>query len=551
MSKRNIFCACIFFVMTSIVYSDGGAPSVEVKGFTANEQSALPADIKNRTWTEVRSSLYDGEGGVRLFIVLPRSDQAGTGIVRTGFPGYTEWKNIAETDGGILIFPTPREGAKWDASDLAYLEAVYDHCNVGFKIEGASRYIAAYGDAGIPVSLFAVKRTCDIACAAFIQADISDINDKNIIKSNLPLAVLAVNSKDKKMAGLVDYFKTANGTDRTKKANANDVVYYRSGSSPWNADYSKSHFVRVINRKSDDYPSFIYTTLFRKVARWKTISGEGTLRGRVRAGDIPGFEKITENSTPKRTAFVYVPTGVRKRSITGPVPLVMVFHGRRCTGEYIMDQTEWFRTAEKNNFIAYAPNGFVYDWSFDTEDDHSYFSNRIDEFVKTGITVGGSTYRIDADRIYAYGFSNGSFFISQMILKYPGKLAAAALWAGGFNPSTVKGKVDKAIPVWYGIGATDHYYSEWEADWEAMMVYLIDLAGADPKNKTTKYYDAFGITNLIKTDIYTGGTVEIRQSLAPNIVHGTINEYPNYIWNDFFSKYKKQNGNSVQVSTSQ
>jgi len=135
-------------------------------------------------------------------------------------------------------------------------------------------------------------------------------------------------------------------------------------------------------------------------------------------------------------------------------------------------------------------------------------------------------------------------------MKYPRKFAAAALWAGGSNPSTVKNKVEKALPVWYGIGSADNYYSEWKEDWEAMLSYFISLAGGNQKNKTTTYYSAFGTANLIKTDIYTGGTVEIRQSEAPNIIHGIINEYSNYIWNDFFSKYKKQEEKSVLVSTS-
>ena len=540
------------FSMAAIVYGAAETPSVEVKGFTEKERLSLPGDIKNRTWTEVRSALYDGKGGTRLFMVLPRANQAGTGVVKTVFSDYAEWKNIAETDGAILILPDPGADSIWDAADLACLEAIYSHCN-GYVLEGASRYIAAYGDAGIPVSLFAVKYTDRIAGAAFIGADMADIGGPGTSKSNLPLAVAMINTSGKNTAIVTDYFKAANGTDQTKQANANETVYYKSGSSAWNSDYSKSHFVKVIHNVRSGFPTLIYSNLFRVVARWKTISGEGTLRAKVRAGDIIGFEKISEKADPGRDAYVYVPSAARNGVLAGPLPLVMLFHGRRCSGEYFMDQTEWFRTAEKNGFIVYAPNGLVYNWNIDnTEsipDDYAYFSNRISEFVTSGITVGGRSYPVDAARIYVFGFSNGSFFASQFIMKYPEKIAAAALWAGASDPSSVNGKVNKALPVWYGIGAADNYYSEWKTDWEAMIGYFIDLAGANPKKKTTTYYPAFGIADLIKTDMYTGGTVEIRYSEAANVIHGIINEYSNYIWNDFFSKYKKKNGNSILVPT--
>jgi len=547
-----ILIAFMVFVMTVIVCGAGGEPSVEVKGFSANERTSLSSDIKNRTWTEVRSSLYDREGGTRFFIVLPPSNQAGAGVVETGFTDYPAWKDIAEKDGAILILPDPGADATWNASDLACLEAIYTHCH-GYVLEGASRYIAAYGDAGIPVSLFAVKHTDWIAGAAFIRADIAAIGDPGTIKSNLPLSVQIINTTCKNTTILTEYFKAANGADQAKHADANETVYYKSGSSAWNSDYSKSHFVQVINNRSNGFPSFIYNNLFRAVARWKTISAEGTLRAKVRAGDIAGFEKIAEKGNPGRDAFVYVPSAVRNGAVAGPVPMVMLFHGRRCNGEYFMDQTEWFRTAEQNDFIVYAPNGLVYNWNIDNKesipDDYAYFSNRIAGFIASGIAVGERTYPVDAARIYVFGFSNGSFFSSQLIMKYPEKIAAAALWAGGSNPSIVKDKAEQALPVWYGIGSADNYYNEWKKDGEAMIGYFIDLAGANPKNKTTTYYPAFGIANLIKTDIYTGGSVEIRQSEAANIIHGIINEYPNHIWNDFFSKYKKQEGKSVPAST--
>lgn len=154
MPKQTVLLSFMVLLMAAIVYSAGGVPSVEVKGFTGNQRTSLPIHLKDRTWTEVRSSLYDGEGGTRLFIVLPQSNQASTGVVKTGFSDYTEWKNIAETDGAIP-------------------------------------------------------------------------------KKNFPLSVHMINTAGKNTNILTDYFKAANGTNQANNANANDVVYNKSGSSPW------------------------------------------------------------------------------------------------------------------------------------------------------------------------------------------------------------------------------------------------------------------------------------------------------------------------------
>lgn len=80
-----------------------------------------------------------------------------------------------------------------------------------------------------------------------------------------------------------------------------------------------------------------------------------------------------------------------------------------------------------------------------------------------------------------------------------------------------------------------------------MINYFVSLAGGSISNKETLYYPAFGKENVIKTEVYKCRDIEIRNSEGANIIHGCINEYPAFVWNDFFSKYKKQNGVSVLI----
>jgi poly(3-hydroxybutyrate) depolymerase len=468
----------------------------------------------------------------------------------------TDWIDIAEKDGGIVVFPDSKDG-KWTDGDIEFLRQLYSTCTSGtYAVEGASRYIVGTGAGGTLAAKWLVQDTNKFSALALIDAETVDLTGIN--KLNIPLPVLMISKEGNFDSGLTEYFKEANkvtDTDRKK----NDVKYYRNDSQPWNNDFSKTNYVRQIttSKNTEQLSQFIWDELFNTVRRWLTILNEGTLREKKLASDM-GMRRIEEHdiiNNVDREALVYIPTAVKSGKIAGPIPIVMLFHGVTATGEYHADQAEWYKAAEKNNFILYVPTGVGNRWnagiaSNGTMNDIGYFGTRIDDFAVNGIKVGDSTYKVDGSRIYVTGFSNGSFMTNAMAAAYPEKIAAIAGFSGPLDPKTVDPAKAKALPVWLILGNKDPYINavKWDTQMLALGAYWRGLAGCQSDEvPEVKYHTAFGIKNNIKTEVYKSGSVEFRYSIEDNIVHGMVNEFPEIIWDEFFSRYQKSGNISIEI----
>ena len=287
--------------------------------------------------------------GIPLYIVLAPEGQTASAFLSSS--EGTRWKTVANAEMARVVVMDG--GTTWDAStDVSSLASLYNNQS---GIEGASRYMAAYGTAGTTLAAYAAQNPNKIAGAAFINAT-STASLTSLTKPQRALAVLTVNSSGTGMDNFVTHVRTENargGTEGSDLTNANDLRYHRTGSSAWNRDFTTSHFVRRMSNvaTTTDMASLVHANLFTKVSRWKTVTENGTLRARVRAGST-GYYKITETvSGSSRDAYVYVPASVRANPGVA-TPVVMLFHGVTANGNYFLDQTEFNRVADEFGFIV-------------------------------------------------------------------------------------------------------------------------------------------------------------------------------------------------------
>tara|TARA_B100001094_G_C18144231_1_gene779694 strand:+ start:132 stop:944 length:813 start_codon:yes stop_codon:yes gene_type:complete len=200
----------------------------------------------------------------------------------------------------------------------------------------------------------------------------------------------------------------------------------------------------------------------------------------------------------EREFFIYIPDSLL--SSTDASPLVINFHGGDGYAEYEMEYTRFRELSEDENFIVAYPQGTVAEGKGSTGwftgigcdsgevCDVSFISELIDALV--------SEYYVDANRVYASGFSNGGFMIYSLACYLSDKVAAFGPVAGlmyteEFDDCTplrplpiihIHGTNDTAIPISgssYAIGFANvlDYWSNHNQCSETIIVDGIDQNG--------------------------------------------------------------------------
>jgi poly(3-hydroxybutyrate) depolymerase len=116
------------------------------------------------------------------------------------------------------------------------------------------------------------------------------------------------------------------------------------------------------------------------------------------------------------------------------VPLVLHFHGWRPLPAGVDDEVKyvWAPTADKNNFIAVAPEGLECPELNPGGPAYACFEEERDgTFLDDLLKFLGANYNLDLDRLYLSGHSGGGFFTQGYALDNPKRFAAAAIFEGG------------------------------------------------------------------------------------------------------------------------
>jgi polyhydroxybutyrate depolymerase len=126
-----------------------------------------------------------------------------------------------------------------------------------------------------------------------------------------------------------------------------------------------------------------------------------------------------------RQYIIHVP---RTYDRSHPVALVIVLHGGYGTPEGTQRISGMDAVADEHGFIAVYPRGISKHWddgrssSLQNPDDVRFVAAMIDQLERQ--------YRIDPDRVYATGLSNGAIFSLRLACELDGRIAAVASVAG-------------------------------------------------------------------------------------------------------------------------
>jgi polyhydroxybutyrate depolymerase len=195
------------------------------------------------------------------------------------------------------------------------------------------------------------------------------------------------------------------------------------------------------NRFAAMLPAFLFACLLGCVASLPEgpISGPGTYKNYLGKG----FNGV------RRSYRVHIPPGYDAQR---PSPLVVVIHGAFDTAKGIEKYSGFSSLADRENFVAMYPNGmglfgFLQHWNAghccgkaadDGWDDVG--------FLATAIGDVSARLKIDADRIYMVGFSNGGMLTYRFAAEKGKLLAAAAPMAASIGGRPAAGAPQWRIP---------------------------------------------------------------------------------------------------------
>jgi polyhydroxybutyrate depolymerase len=141
-------------------------------------------------------------------------------------------------------------------------------------------------------------------------------------------------------------------------------------------------------------------------------------------------ERTLQSGGLTRSYLVHVPAGLSE----GPAPLVLVFHGGGGTPEAAERETRFNELADRDGFLVAYPEGVGRGWN-DGRGAATIEAQRrqIDDVGFTAALIDDieRLHRVDPDRVYATGLSNGAIFSQTLGMRLAPRIAAIAPVAGG------------------------------------------------------------------------------------------------------------------------
>lgn len=152
---------------------------------------------------------------------------------------------------------------------------------------------------------------------------------------------------------------------------------------------------------------------------------------------------------------LYVPSGYSMSDTS--LALVFNMHGFTSDAAQQEQSSQMNIIAENENFLVCYPNGINRSWNVgwtfgSNADDVGFISSLIDSLT--------DSYRIDQNRVYACGMSNGGFMAFRLACELQNKIAAVASVTGSMVPQALTScQPDNPIPVLQIHGTQDFIVS--------------------------------------------------------------------------------------------
>jgi polyhydroxybutyrate depolymerase len=177
------------------------------------------------------------------------------------------------------------------------------------------------------------------------------------------------------------------------------------------------------------------------------------------AGTVSAHSLVTPDGRT-RTYALYTPATLAG----GAAPLVLVYHGLGGTGRGMMHVTLMNAVAHRHGFLVAYPDGVVSaaapaGWNSGADSTYPSHSEIDDvEFTRRLIDHVSSLRRVDPDRVYATGLSNGAKMAMRLGFELADRIAAVAPVAGTLVPGVggfVPGPPTRPVSMIQFSGTTD------------------------------------------------------------------------------------------------
>jgi polyhydroxybutyrate depolymerase len=208
-------------------------------------------------------------------------------------------------------------------------------------------------------------------------------------------------------------------------------------------------------------------------------------------------------------------------------PLVINLHAYSFNAQMEMEYTQMNQVADTAGFIIVYPNG-KNNWNSGVGDNPNYPTPNYDDvgFINALIDTLSKHYpKIDPDRIYACGFSNGGFMAYKLACQLSNRIAAVASVAGVIASNTasscnsqhsmpvlfIHGTADNTVPLngatgWYSVEQTLNFWNDINNCGQASRVLLPDLFPGDECTvEKTTYSDSSDECKVIFYKVINGG----------------------------------------------
>lgn len=256
-----------------------------------------------------------------------------------------------------------------------------------------------------------------------------------------------------------------------------------------------------------------------------------------------------------RSYIAYVPGNYTHET---DVPLVINMHGLGSQSLEQMLYGDFREISDREGFIVVHPQGTLVDgvthWNVggftqgSTVDDLGFIENLIDSL--------SAIYKIDADRIYATGMSNGGYMSYLLACQLGDRIAAIASVTGSMTPYVYDNcNPDHPTPILQFHGTDDDVVpfngNAWSKSMDEVMEYWVEQNGCDTPQwsrdledkvttdgSTVEHLEYFGCNKEVETGLYKidgGGHTWPGTSFKFPGTNDDINA-SEIIW-EFFSEY--------------
>jgi len=177
----------------------------------------------------------------------------------------------------------------------------------------------------------------------------------------------------------------------------------------------------------------------------------------------------------ERSFLVHVPTSAHAAS---KLPLLLVFHGLTRDGQHMMELSGFNALAEANNFIVVYPDGVSGTWDVKLG---PVFTDDV-AFVEVLLSYLSARFPVDAQRVYATGFSAGGHLSHRLACELSSSFAAIASVSGTMTDNALDACAPaQSVPVMQ-IHGTEDSIVPYEGLWKLNSVDKIMTHWASKNN---------------------------------------------------------------------